>query len=194
MRNWMMASAFVALAFGLDGAAVAQPSQTPPAQITGATPSQPPAQPQTPARPGIIERIVTPPPSAQETPGQRDTRILVEEEEDESRWVTQQQVARIVLYDAANRRGPQVGITRDTPDLAQRNFANVASAVRVYYGTWELCSEPNYGGECRRFSSHANVNRFGIGNPVTDASLEAESFSDTVASIRLVRAAGRRRD
>lgn len=188
MQNWMMAGAVVALAFGLGGVAVAQPSQTPPAQTTGATPSQPPA------RPGIIERIVTPPPSAQETPGQRDTRILVDEEEDESRWVTQQQVARIVLYDAANRRGPQVGITRDTPDLGQRNFANVASAVRVYYGTWELCSEPNYGGECRRFSSHANVNRFGIGNPVTDASLETESFSDTVASIRLVRAAGRRRN
>ena len=100
--------------------------------------------------------------------------------------MTRQQVARIVLYDPANFSGRRIGVTQDTPDLGRRRFADVASSIRVYGGTWELCEEVNYGGQCRRFSSHTNVNRFGIGNPVSETNLETDGFGDRVSSIRLV--------
>jgi hypothetical protein len=123
----------------------------------------------------------------QDDPNRRDWDVSVDGDEDDTSWMTQQQVARIVLYDPADFRGRRVGITRDTPDLGERNFADIASSIRVYGGTWELCEEANYGGTCRCFSSHTNVNRFGLGNPVTDTDLEAEGFADRVSSIRLVR-------
>ena len=131
--------------------------------------------------------ILGPPRSAQEDPNHRDWNVSVGEEEDNDDWMTRQQVARIVLYDPANQRGRRIGITQDTPDLGEREFADIASSVRVYHGVWQLCDEPNYQGNCRCFRSHTNVNRFGLGNPVTDASLEADGFGDTVASVRLVR-------
>lgn len=126
--------------------------------------------------------------SAQDEPGRRDTNVTVtdDDSDQDNSWMTQQQVARIVLYDPANLRGRRVGVTEDTPDLASREFSGIASSIRVYYGTWQLCSEANYGGTCKCYASHTNMNRFGMGNPVSDINLEAEGFGDRVASVRRV--------
>lgn len=85
----------------------------------------------------------------------------------------QRPMARIVLYDNANFRGRNVGITVDTPNLQRRRFADLASAARPQGGVWELCSEPNYGGTCVRTDTDLDLDAAGIGN--------------TVASVRLVR-------
>ena len=130
--------------------------------------------------------LISPPRSAQDDPNHRDWDVSVGDDDQDESWMTRQQVARIVLYDPATFGGRRIGVTRDTPDLGERSFADIASSIRVYHGTWQLCDEPNYGGTCRCFSSHANVNRIGFGNPVTDTNLETEGFSDTVASVRLV--------
>lgn len=170
-----LAGLTLALFVGVSSPAVAQ--QTTPAQAQESDPCS------------TNTSILGPPRAAQEDPGRRDWNASVGDDDADQNddWMTRQQVARIVLYDPNNFRGRRVGITQDTPDLGARNFADIASSIRVYHGTWQLCAEPNYGGVCRCFSSHTNVNRFGIGNPVSDTSLEAEGFSDTVASVRLVR-------
>lgn len=82
-------------------------------------------------------------------------------------------VARLVLFDANNFRGRNIGITQNTPDLARRRFADVASAARSQGGVWELCSEPNYGGTCVTTDSDLDLTAAGVG--------------DTIASVRLVR-------
>lgn len=82
-------------------------------------------------------------------------------------------VARLVLFDANNFRGRNIGITQNTPDLARRRFADVASTARSQGGVWEMCSEPNYGGTCVTTDS--------------DLDLAAAGVGDTIASVRLVR-------
>ncbi len=81
--------------------------------------------------------------------------------------------ARIVLYDRANFRGRSIGVTQDTPNLAQRRFVGLASAARVQSGVWELCSEPNYAGRCVTVDSAVDLDAAGLG--------------DAVASVRRVR-------
>jgi len=172
-----MASLALALSLGLAGAAVGQQDATPSTNAAANT------------NPCTSNRTYV-----QDDPTRRDTDVSVQfgDEEENDSWMTRQQVARIVLYDPADFRGRRVGITQDTPDLGARNFTDVASSIRVYGGTWQLCEEANYGGACRCFSSHTNLNRFGIGNPVTDTNLETEGFGDTVSSIRLIRSQRRR--
>lgn len=82
-------------------------------------------------------------------------------------------VARIVLFDANNFRGRNIGITQNTPNLERRRFADIASTARSQGGVWELCSEPNYGGTCVTTD--------------TDLDLEAAGVGDTIASVRLIR-------
>jgi hypothetical protein len=176
--NAAAASLALVLFAGLSGASSAQ--QTPPSE-TATTATGDPCTPNS--------SILGPPRSAQEDPNHRDWNASVGDDnaDQNSDWMTQQQVARIVLYDPANFRGRRIGVTQDTPDLGAREFADIASSIRVYHGIWQLCSEANYGGVCRCYSSHTNTNRFGIGNPVTDTDLTADDFADTVASVRLVR-------
>lgn len=81
--------------------------------------------------------------------------------------------ARIVLFDRANFRGRSIGVTQDTPNLAQRRFVGLASAARVQAGVWELCTEPNYAGTCVTTD--------------TNLDLAAAGLDDSVASIRQVR-------
>lgn len=79
---------------------------------------------------------------------------------------------RIVLFDGADFSGRRLGITEDDADLTDRNFSAVASSVRIYGGTWELCDQMNFSGHCETVSGNTN--------------LEASGFGDKVASVRLV--------
>lgn len=81
--------------------------------------------------------------------------------------------ARIVLYDRANFRGRNIGVTQDTPDLGRRRFADIASAARVQAGVWEVCEDVNYGGRCVQLRSSTDLDALGIG--------------DTISSVRRVR-------
>ncbi|MDZ4690273.1 beta/gamma crystallin-related protein [Terricaulis sp.] len=81
--------------------------------------------------------------------------------------------ARIVLYDRADFRGRTIGVTRDTPNLAQRRFSGLASAVRVQAGVWEICTAANYAGSCAVVDA--------------DIDLEAAGLGDAIVSLRRVR-------
>lgn len=85
----------------------------------------------------------------------------------------QRPVARIVLFDANNFRGRNIGITQNTPNLARRRFADMASTARSQGGVWELCTEPNYAGTCVTTDTDIDLNAAGVDN--------------TIASVRLIR-------
>ena len=75
--------------------------------------------------------------------------------------------ARIVLFDRADFRGRNIGITLDTPNLTSRRFDDLASSARLQGGVWELCSEPNYGGSCVRIDANTDLDAASIGNSVS---------------------------
>lgn len=79
---------------------------------------------------------------------------------------------RIVLFDQADFTGRRMGLTADDPDLTDHTFNAVASSVRVYGGTWELCDAANFAGHCETLSGNTD--------------LEADGFGDKVVSVRLV--------
>ena len=47
--------------------------------------------------------------------------------------------------------GRNLVLESDAPSLARSNFDDRASSVVVSRGTWELCSEPEYRGDCRTY-------------------------------------------
>jgi Beta/Gamma crystallin len=55
----------------------------------------------------------------------------------------------IVLYEHGRFRGRAETYFNQVQDLAQMRFANDVSSVIVRQGTWELCSEPGFRGECK---------------------------------------------
>jgi len=81
--------------------------------------------------------------------------------------------ARLVLFDANNFRGRNIGITSNTPNLERRRFSDIASTARSRGGVWELCSEPKCGGTCVSTDTDLDLNAAGVDN--------------TIASVRLVR-------
>lgn len=80
--------------------------------------------------------------------------------------------ASITLYTDARFRGHSRTFLGDEPDLAVHNWANVASSLHVS-GAWQLCSGPNYSGQCVTVSeSSANLAGF---------------FNDQARSLRRIR-------
>ena len=57
----------------------------------------------------------------------------------------------VELYGGQDFRGRSVRIERNERDLATQGFDGRASSVVVHDGVWELCSEPNFAGNCRTF-------------------------------------------
>lgn len=56
---------------------------------------------------------------------------------------------RAVLYQHANFSGPTAVVRANSPDLDWARFSNPAGSVRVESGTWLVCSELGYQGDCR---------------------------------------------
>jgi beta/gamma crystallin len=56
---------------------------------------------------------------------------------------------RVVLYQHANFSGPTAVVRANSPDLDWARFSNPAESVRVESGTWLVCSDLGYQGECR---------------------------------------------
>lgn len=55
------------------------------------------------------------------------------------------------LYSDAGFGGDRLRIERDTTDLSRANFNDRASSVVVTGGTWEICSDARFGGNCAQF-------------------------------------------
>jgi hypothetical protein len=56
---------------------------------------------------------------------------------------------RMVLYENPNYSGPYAVLDRRAPDLDWANFKNPAASFRVESGTWLVCSDMGYRGDCR---------------------------------------------
>lgn len=81
--------------------------------------------------------------------------------------------ASITLYDGKGFEGASKTLTGDAPDLGPLGWTKIASSVQVV-GVWELCEEPNYGGQCQRIEDD-------------EPSLADLNLNDRVASLRQVR-------
>ena len=57
----------------------------------------------------------------------------------------------IVLY-AGDFSGPELRVTDAMNDLRSRGFNDTATTVDVLAGTWDLCSDGGFSGECLRFA------------------------------------------
>jgi hypothetical protein len=58
----------------------------------------------------------------------------------------------IQLFGQPEFGGRDLQLTGDAAELGSRGFNNRASSVIVTAGTWELCSEPEFRGTCRRYA------------------------------------------
>lgn len=58
----------------------------------------------------------------------------------------------IELFGQPGMAGRSMTLDRDAPTLEGTGFNNRASSLVVKEGTWQLCSDPNYGGTCRTYS------------------------------------------
>ena len=59
----------------------------------------------------------------------------------------------IQLFGRPNFEGRDLQLSADAAELASRGFNNRASSVIVLSGTWDLCSEIDFGGTCRRYTA-----------------------------------------
>ena len=57
----------------------------------------------------------------------------------------------IEMYGQAGFRGRMMQLDRDAADLADVGFNDRASSLVVIEGTWELCSDAGFGGNCRTY-------------------------------------------
>lgn len=57
----------------------------------------------------------------------------------------------ITLFEDAGFRGRPVTLRYDTGDLSRMGFNDKASSIIVRSGTWEVCKDANYRGNCRTF-------------------------------------------
>lgn len=81
--------------------------------------------------------------------------------------------ADIVLYRDSNYRGAAYGLSRDTWNLSTLYFNDQVSSIEIRRGTWEICTDSNFGGRCQIF--HAS-----------QSSLTGLRFNDNISSIRRV--------
>jgi hypothetical protein len=56
--------------------------------------------------------------------------------------------AEITIYKQPNYTGAQLTLRGHTPNLARMGFADQASSIVVSSGRWELCTQPDFKGEC----------------------------------------------
>jgi len=56
--------------------------------------------------------------------------------------------AALTIYKQPGFSGQALGLHGDTRDLAGSGFVDQASSIVVHSGRWQLCSQPDFGGDC----------------------------------------------
>ncbi|GGC96100.1 beta/gamma crystallin-related protein [Undibacterium terreum] len=59
--------------------------------------------------------------------------------------------AVIDMFSAPNFGGQSISLSEDAPNLRQQGFNDTAISINVQEGNWVLCSDANYGGDCRTY-------------------------------------------
>lgn len=65
--------------------------------------------------------------------------------------------SRLTLFSDANFSGESLQLTGPAPDLREYDFSDYASSIRVQ-GTWYVCTDTNYRGECSAVAGAFNLN------------------------------------
>lgn len=80
-----------------------------------------------------------------------------------------QAFAQITLYPGEGWRGRPVSANHSIRDLRTMGFNDRASSVVVEGGRWEVCEDPNFGGECKilRRGSYESLNGLGMNNSIS---------------------------
>jgi len=75
----------------------------------------------------------------------------------------------IVLYQGENFTGPRFSSSESVNDLARVGFNDRASSVTIRGGSWQLCSDSYYRGQCAtlRPGDYASLGAMGLGNSVS---------------------------
>jgi hypothetical protein len=55
----------------------------------------------------------------------------------------------ITFYANDNYDGPSLHLTSNERDLRRRNFNDRARSIKVFSGSWEVCADVDYSGQCR---------------------------------------------
>ena len=58
----------------------------------------------------------------------------------------------VVLYDEGNFGGRSLRLDADAPSLGQKGFNDRAASLEVLQGTWELCADAEFSGNCRTYA------------------------------------------
>lgn len=79
---------------------------------------------------------------------------------------------RIQLFDEPDLRGRSLRLDADAPSLGRSGFNDRAVSVEVTQGTWELCADDDFGGDCRTYAPgrYADLG-FGMSRQVSSARL-----------------------
>lgn len=80
-----------------------------------------------------------------------------------------QAFAQITLYPGEGWRGRPLSANHSIRDLRDLGFDDRASSVVVERGRWEVCEEPNFGGECKilRRGSYDSLRGMGLDNSIS---------------------------
>lgn len=81
----------------------------------------------------------------------REDRREWREERREARSEWRQNLGALDLYGQPQFRGRSVRLQDDVRDLNEINFDGRASSIVIHDGTWQLCTEPNFRGQCGVF-------------------------------------------
>ncbi len=65
--------------------------------------------------------------------------------------VTGGQGGRVTLFRGAGLSGERLSVSSAVPDLTRSNFNDSASSMSIESGTWVVCSDSEYRGNCRAF-------------------------------------------
>jgi hypothetical protein len=81
----------------------------------------------------------------------------------------------IILYDGTGFRGQRLALSGASRTLRREGFDNQAESIVVEDGFWQVCTEPNFGGECR------------VIGPGEYRNLRDTGFSNNISSLRPAR-------
>lgn len=77
--------------------------------------------------------------------------------------------AQLTLYPQEGWRGRPMAVAKTISDLRRAGFNDRASSVVVESGRWEVCSDANFGGQCRvlRRGSYASLDGMGLDDRIS---------------------------
>ena len=86
----------------------------------------------------------------------------------EERSQSSDRSGRVVLYSQPNLRGKTLAVSGEVEDLARSGFNDAAESMVVNSGTWTMCRDAHFRGDCREFGpGRYNLNTIGFDHAIS---------------------------